>query len=284
MKSALLISGYLRTIKVNLPNIKKFIVENFESTDIYIHITKNEFSEDKYLNPNDLSDIIKYIKLELSPKVILEETNLMFSSDLKENTAYNTWFKFYKLNQIKKLNEDINGKYDVVIKLRPDVNLQSIKFKNTLNKIHIPKSAIVDKNKLVNKNDPYLCDILAYGSSESMDLYFDIYRSLKTLIESYGPVSETLLFHYLNNSNLEYIEEEIKYEVILSMCNVFAICGDSGSGKTTLGNLLKKYFSNSILLECDRYHKWERNNENWENYTHLNPNANFISKKKTFLT
>lgn len=278
MKAALLISGYLRTIKLNLPSIKKLIVDNFECTDVYIHITKNEFSEDKYLNPNDLTDIIKSIESELSPKVILEETNLTFSHDLKENIAYNTWFKFYKLNRLKKLNEEIDGKYDIVIKLRPDVNLQSIKFKNCLNKIHIPKNAIVDKNKLFNINDPYLCDILAYGSSESMDGYFDIYHSLKDLIKKYGPVSETLLFHYLNKCNFEYIEEEIKYEVILSMCNIFAICGDSGSGKTTLGNLLKKYFSNSILLECDRYHKWERHNENWKNYTHLNPNANFISK------
>ena len=34
----------------------------------------------------------------------------------------------------------------------------------------------------------------------------------------------------------------------------------------------------SIDLECDRYHKWERYNDNWNNYTHLNPNANFLCK------
>ena len=31
-------------------------------------------------------------------------------------------------------------------------------------------------------------------------------------------------------------------------------------------------------MECDRYHKWERHNENWKTYTHLNPDANFVSK------
>ena len=62
------------------------------------------------------------------------------------------------------------------------------------------------------------------------------------------------------------------------MCNVFAIAGDSGSGKTTLGNYLKNYFSSSFMLECDRYHKWERGDKNWDNYTHLNPEANYISK------
>jgi uridine kinase len=59
---------------------------------------------------------------------------------------------------------------------------------------------------------------------------------------------------------------------------VFAICGDSGSGKSTLSILLKSIFSNSFMLECDRYHKWERTNKNWEDTTHLNPQANYITK------
>ena len=32
------------------------------------------------------------------------------------------------------------------------------------------------------------------------------------------------------------------------------------------------------MLECDRYHKWERNDDNWKSYTHLNPESNFLSK------
>ena len=31
-------------------------------------------------------------------------------------------------------------------------------------------------------------------------------------------------------------------------------------------------------MECDRYHKWERDDENWKKFTHLNPEANYISK------
>jgi uridine kinase len=33
-------------------------------------------------------------------------------------------------------------------------------------------------------------------------------------------------------------------------------------------------------LECDRYHKWERGDNNWSSFTHLNPNANYIEKMK----
>jgi len=59
---------------------------------------------------------------------------------------------------------------------------------------------------------------------------------------------------------------------------VIAISGDSGSGKTTLSNSIKELLNDSFVLECDRYHKWDRNNENWKIYTHLNPEANDISK------
>ena len=31
-------------------------------------------------------------------------------------------------------------------------------------------------------------------------------------------------------------------------------------------------------MECDRYHKWDRHDTNWNNYTHLNPDANYITK------
>jgi uridine kinase len=41
---------------------------------------------------------------------------------------------------------------------------------------------------------------------------------------------------------------------------------------------LKNIFNNSFKLECDRYHKWERHDKNWENITHLNPKANYITK------
>ena len=51
-----------------------------------------------------------------------------------------------------------------------------------------------------------------------------------------------ILYHYLNNFGINYKKDHIEYEVVLSMCNIFAICGDSGSGKSTLGKLLKNYF------------------------------------------
>jgi len=53
----------------------------------------------------------------------------------------------------------------------------------------------------------------------------------------------------------------------------FAVCGDSGAGKTTMATTLARHLSGVVILECDRYHRWERNDPHWKYYTHLNPGA-----------
>ena len=111
-----------------------------------------------------------------------------------------------------------------------------------------------------------------------MDQYFDIYNKLEKLCEEYGCTPETTIYEHLNKEKIPYKLIDLEYSMILSICNTFAICGDSGSGKSTLSNILQEYFSNSFILECDRYHKWERNDENWKKFTHLNPEANYITK------
>jgi len=280
MKVALLISGYLRSFKVNVPLIKEKIIDRFDNVDVYIHITKNEGIEDKYLNKYNEYESFEFLNKVLNPKCIIHEPNINFSKNKKENDLMNHWLKYFKINQIKKNNEELFGEYDLVIKYRPDLELISdINFDDIEeNVIFIPKDSKIDKDKLLNVDDNFICDIFAYGKSKIMDNYFSFYEKIIELSEKFGFVSETLLFHYLINNKIQYKLIDIEYGMILSMCNVFAIAGDSGSGKTTLGNILKKYFSNSIMLECDRYHKWERGNDNWKHFTHLNPEANFITK------
>lgn len=282
MKTAILISGYLRTFKSNLPKIKETLLNQFSGLDIYIHLTKNESKEDIYLNSSNLEEDIEYINKQLNPLSIICEENYFFSEEKKENNTYNLWFKYYKLNELKKLNEESSGiKYDLVIKYRPDLNLISTNIFDrdfSEEKIFIPSESLIDMSKLKSEKDKFICDIFAFGNSRIMDNYFSIFEYLENLINEYGPVSETVLYHHLENNSVNYELLDIDYNVILSNCNVFAICGDSGTGKTTLGNILKKYFSNSFMLEGDRYHKWERNDDNWKKFTHLNPDSNFLTK------
>jgi len=282
MRLALIIAGYLRSFENNIENIISNIIKN-NDCDIYIHITENKNDTvyvkniDKYLNKKISLD---FIKQKLNIKTMIVSDNLHFSEIDNINNIMNQNYKFYLLNEERKRIEKIeNINYDVIMKIRPDIYLnEPIIFEKMEKNICIPIDSKIDIQKLNNIHDPYICDIIAYGIPELMNQYFDYYLDLKKLIETYGTVNETLLYYYLYNNNISYNLIDIKYIVILSLCNTIAITGDSGSGKTTLSKILMNLFKNSFILECDRYHKWERGNQNWNQITHLNPEANYITK------
>ena len=60
------------------------------------------------------------------------------------------------------------------------------------------------------------------------------------------------------------------------MNKIIAISGSSGVGKTTISRLISIALPNekALVFSGDDLHKWERGDENWETYTHLNPEAN----------
>lgn len=277
MRIALLIAGYLRSYETNIKYIQDEIINKFKDVDVYLHITKDENTEDKYFNQIQETDIKKIIDT-LNPITTIIEKNINYNDDKRINNVMNHWGKLFKLNQLKSIRESETSNYDLVIRYRLDLNILTknmFDFEPQKGVIYLPKDAKIDKVKLTDPNDKYLCDAFAFGDSKTMDKYFNIYSY-------YGnnmlPVSETALYNYLTKNKIKHKLIDIKYNFILSKCNVFAICGDSGSGKSTLSNLLKKGYSDSFMLECDRYHKWERHNENWDVMTHLNPEANYITK------
>ena len=61
---------------------------------------------------------------------------------------------------------------------------------------------------------------------------------------------------------------------------IIGVGGDSGTGKTTLNTLIFDLFKDKLLqIEGDGDHRWERGNENWNSYTHLNPKANWLHRQ-----
>ena len=69
----------------------------------------------------------------------------------------------------------------------------------------------------------------------------------------------------------DYTRHKIKYQPYL-----IGLAGDSGSGKTTFCNLLLNVYgdNNLSVVHGDDLHRWERGDENWKKFTHLNPLAN----------
>lgn len=64
---------------------------------------------------------------------------------------------------------------------------------------------------------------------------------------------------------------------------LLGIAGNSGAGKNHLSQILTELFTsrNTLVVEGDDYHKWERNHLKWQEYTHLNPKANHLSTMAT---
>lgn len=64
----------------------------------------------------------------------------------------------------------------------------------------------------------------------------------------------------------------------LSQPYMIGIGGDSAAGKSTLTKALASVFEeqNTTIVRGDDMHKWERGNENWKTFTHLDPRANKI--------
>ncbi len=70
--------------------------------------------------------------------------------------------------------------------------------------------------------------------------------------------------------------EESKKQKLYNMPYLIGIAGDSGSGKSTLATHIKDLFGDKqvAFVAGDAMHKWERGDEMWQKFTHLDPRAN----------
>jgi hypothetical protein len=192
MKSAILISGYLRCFKENIDNINKNIIDE-NNVDIYIHLTMDK--EKKYTNKEiKLDEVYK----SLNPKCMIVTKNIHFSDDDNINNILNQNYKLFLLNNKRKEIEVLEKiKYNNIIKIRPDVCIQKkIDLNVMYNKIIVPKDAKIDVSKLKNQNDKFICDIIAYGNADSMDKYLNYFEELQELIQNH----DTSQTRYRHNS------------------------------------------------------------------------------------
>ena len=125
--------------------------------------------------------------------------------------------------------------------------------------------------------EDHLNDQIAYGSYNIMKIYSSIFSTI-SYTSDYS--SEAYLYKYLHSNSITIKRLSIPYKLALSDCRVIAIAGDSASGKSTLMRYIQEIMPREsyLSIETDSYHKWERSDENWKSYTHLNPEANHLEK------
>ncbi len=101
--------------------------------------------------------------------------------------------------------------------------------------------------------------------------------------ESYSPHFEAIAFTLLQSllllsCYLVYVQG-VGYNLKLKLWYrpfLMGVGGDSGAGKSTFGKWMDALLGPRSVstIRGDDMHKWERGNLNWQNFTHLNPDAN----------
>lgn len=248
------ICGLNRSTHLTISNFNK-LLNNYEIEYILV-LSKTK--EQEYIN-----NIDKEIKnFKIIKKLILKDYDY---NNFRNSENYS--------NKIIHSIKLISNSYDLYILCRSDLILNSINL-NLINK---------DKLYFCNNHlNPYTTNENRINDNIIITKNYNELLKLKDL-HNYNQINKNYfdinLYKYLNEKLINYELITMNYKLVLSECNIIAISGDSGSGKTTLSKILNLLFEKeTCILETDRYHKWERGNENYKTYTHLNPYANNLER------
>jgi uridine kinase len=282
MKLCFLITGLLRNFTKSLYVFLKELSLLID-IDLYIYTTKDMY-DFKFQATNDINILTSIMNEDFCKLFAVDSStisNLDYLTQREKNLFYQ-WKKIYVAFQSIPENE-----YDYIMRIRPDIQIQltPLQFLETISSlsktsIHIPFGNDLYSSKLQISNSS-VNDQFAIGSYKLMKLYSEMYLYLETQKYKNSPIiSEVILYDYCQLKNLPISRFSLPYTLYLSDCSVLAICGNSGAGKSTLLESLQKVFpfDSSVIIETDRYHKWERHSEEWNKYTHLHPNANNLEK------
>lgn len=190
MNIALCISGQLRSFNNNKDSIINCYVNNLKQYG-NVHIFS---ATDKTISLNTVKSVIIESQMFFNANIMQQLIALAARPDIPYNII-NMYYKIYKCNQLKnEFERENNFKYDIAIRVRPDMapHGQLILEKNN-NTVYFPKNLDYDG----------VCDQFAYGDSQTMDVYSDMYNNiLNTLKSGCRFTAEIILKQYCNDSKI----------------------------------------------------------------------------------
>lgn len=222
LKTALCISGHLRTFEDNFKSVKDNILD-LTDCDIFIHTWDNMGLSYRFTDANlhsiETKRIIDKIKQLYNPKkMIIEKTRhflvtpIMQQRLVDHRDVQGILSMFYKIEACNKLKSqyeiDNNFKYDCVIRFRGDLRVET-PFPNTsvsnLNSIYLP----------IYGNFGGACDQFAYGNSEIMDTYSSLFSNMEKYLFAGAPFNpEKLLLYHLEYNKLPITKVNFKYLIM----------------------------------------------------------------------
>jgi uridine kinase len=278
---AIIITGVFRSFTEKLWPFLRQLPHNFH---FYINIP-NDNTYDTYYNKKlSIDTIINDPRIK---NITIDNNNISMNTHTqRENNIVLQWYRIHRIFQ------EIPSTYDFYVRCRPDIQITSTigdflsifdniaSTDSTLgSSLYIPSGFDQTNSHFLPKenNIPCINDQFAIGTYTSMKHYTNLYSETAFVSPI---VSEHILYAHLQSRDISIHRFELSYKLVLSECFVISICGDSGSGKSTLSKLIQETlpFDKTVLLETDRYHKWERGHENYQTYTHLHPEANNLEK------
>ena len=257
MKLCFLICGLPRSIDLVISNIETLFHEH--ESEFVLCLSTND--EKEYVNDYNRDFIHRHKQVK----------KILFINNDLDDSYRNSVNYFKKIQYGLKLLEP---GYDMYVIIRSDLILNDILFLDSISTDHLYFSNRFNncftKDSLYKIND----QIILCKNLDNLCKLSGIYKYIKDRVD----YNEIVLYNYIHDFRIGYECMDISYKLILSKCNIFAISGDSGSGKTTLLYYLKHLFQTDkvLELETDRYHKWERGDQQYKTYTHLNPHANHL--------
>jgi uridine kinase len=281
MRLCFLISGLLRDFTETLfPYLCS--LQSYHEIDIYIATGKG-VNDSKYLNQS-FTHIGSIIGNPMVKLFLIEDTDRFQDLQISQRER-NTFLQWYRLQNLSKYLP--SKPYDIYIRLRPDIHFnisasalsKIISDLDSKNTFVIPQGNDIFDPKFLNSSDlKPLNDQIAFFSHNYLSIYTSLFSTLQS--KEAPIISEYALADQLSKYSVVPQRILLPYTLSLSSCRVLAIAGDSGSGKSTIVRAIESVFpfDSSVLLETDRYHKWERSDEHWNSMTHLHPDANYLEK------
>jgi uridine kinase len=120
--------------------------------------------------------------------------------------------------------------------------------------------------------EPGIIDLLFFGQPINLKImHLKLAHITFTVLES----TLFLVIYFVYKAGIKSNELYARQQNL-----VIGISGDSGTGKSTLMNHFINIFgSKATLIEGDGDHRWERGDTHWQEFTHLNPKANFLHRQ-----
>lgn len=229
MRVALCLSGQMRTYDQCYDNLKTFILDKL-NPDVFVHTWARHGKSSKVSeNHTDTFVDIQHINNLYHPLRLTVDKFPENGSDKYKNVTVPDELKkeeplhyqgsipmFYKIWSCNQMTKEVDRKYDCVIKLRPDLNINEPipdYVLNNLDTLWFPDKD-VDLQCMVS-------DRFAIGSVEIMDYYCSVWKRLNEYwrnpvgdVWEKNRVGERLMYHHMNNSDFDWRSFSVDYDLI----------------------------------------------------------------------